>query len=397
MELPRAQYLVSARGRQALAGLPPALESLNAVQLASALRKDFPADEASALAEQVTLRAKARERFGDGSGFLFTADGLEMMTHPLVAVRRAKRLAELGLTVVDLTCGLGGDLRACADAGMRASGIERDRATTLLAAANVPAAGVVCGEATRPPFKIAKAAVIVDPSRRSAAGRRFDPKAFSPTWDEAIRLVCGAQAGVLKAPPGIEARHLPAEAEVEFVQLGRSMREAAVWVGEGATEGLRRALLLPAGVELDSDAPEAPGETVALGDFIFDPESCVTLAGLVRQLAYRLRARLMDRQVAYLTASAAAFDPLCATFEVFDVLPFSVARLKTRLVAGGWAPNEIRRRAFPVEPDELRRLLGRIEGEAVTLLCTTLGGRRTIFVARRLAGAGEGIAQQGRQ
>jgi len=45
----------------------------------------------------------------------------------------------------------------------------------------------------------------------------------------------------------------------------------------------------------------------------------------------------------------------------------------------------------------LRRLLGRIEGEPVSLLCTTLGGKRTIIVARRLAGHGEEIANQGRQ
>lgn len=385
MELSRARYLVSRDGRAALASLPRELEALDVNRLAVALRRDFGAGEAAALAEQVTLRAKARERFGgDTVRFLWAADGLEMMTHPLVARRRAERLAGLGLPVADLTCGLGGDLAAVAAAATSAFGLERDRATALLAAANAPRAGVAQGDAARAPFELARMAVVIDPARRAAAGRRFDPAVFSPPWDVAIEALRAARAGVMKAPPGIEHRHVPPEAELEFVQLGRSLREAAVWMGEGAEPGLRRAVLLPEAVELRSDEQEAPAEAVAPGAFVFDPESCVTRAGVVRQLAHRLGARLMDPQVAYLTAAAPAFDPLCARFEVLEVAPFSVARLKALLRERRWRPEEIRRRAFPVEPDELRRLLGRMEGEPVALLLTTLGGKRTALVCRRL-------------
>ena len=110
----------------------------------------------------------------------------------------------------------------------------------------------------------------------------------------------------------------------------------------------------------------------------------MTRAGLVRHLAHELDARLMDPQVAYLTAESPTFHPMAATFEVLDSLPFSLSRLKTRLRERGWRPDEIRRRAFPVEPDELRRLLGRLEGERVTLLCTTIGGQRRVFAVRRV-------------
>ena len=110
----------------------------------------------------------------------------------------------------------------------------------------------------------------------------------------------------------------------------------------------------------------------------------MTRAGVVRQLAAHLGARLLDPNVAYLTADEPAFHPMSAAFEVLDVIPFSIARLKQRLREKGWSPREIRRRAFPVEPDELRRLLGHIDGDPVTVLLTTLDGRRTAFVARRL-------------
>jgi hypothetical protein len=365
--------------------LPPELASLPLTALADRLRVNFSPAEASALAEQVTLRCRASDKLGAADGWLLTADGLEMMTAPAVAARRAHRLAGLGLPVLDLTCGLGTDLRACTDAGLAVTGLERDAATAILAAANVPAAGIVRGDATNPPFLLSTSAMILDPSRRGAKGRRFDPAAFSPSWDVCLGLLAEAPAGVLKAPPGIDHTYFPAGCEAEFIQLGRSLRECALWTGAGARPGLRRAVLLPAGAELDSEAPEAPATTAPPGPVLYDPESCVTRAGLVRHLAARLEAWMLDPQVAYLSGSAARFDALCATFAVLEALPFGLERLRKRLRDLGANPVEIRRRAFPIEPDDLRRQLGPIEGEPVTLLCTTLSGRRTIFITRRIA------------
>ncbi|MFN8508319.1 MAG: hypothetical protein U0547_12250 [Dehalococcoidia bacterium] len=382
MDLARARYLVSAAGREALAGLPASLDARDPLRLATGLRKAYPPAEASALAEQVSLRAPAAARGIEG--MLLTAHGLEMMTHPIVAARRAARIAKAGLPVLDLTCGLGGDLRPAADLVARTAGLERDRVTAMLAAANVPAALVAVGDATHPPFAIGSAAVLLDPSRRENGPRRFDPTAFSPPWHAAVALAEEARVAVLKTAPGIEDRHIPAAAEAEFVQLGRSMREAALWFGEGTRAGLRRAVLLPGDVELTNDAPECAGEPVPPGEMAFDPESCLTRAGLVRQLGALLGARLMDEQVAYLTAPALAFHPMAATFAVLEVIPFGVARLRQRLRERGWRPTEVRRRAFPVEPEELLRMLGRIEGEPVTLLCTTLRGARTVIVGRRV-------------
>ena len=124
--------------------------------------------------------------------------------------------------------------------------------------------------------------------------------------------------------------------------------------------------------------------TVAPDAFLFDPESCVTRAGLVIQLAHVLGARLMDPQVAYLTAPEPAGHRMSACFELLETVPFSISRLRVALRLGHWQPSEIRRRAFPIEPDELRRLLGPLEGDPVTLLCTTIAGQRTIFIARKM-------------
>ena len=387
MEIERARYLVSARGQQALAGLQPVAPVTDPVGLSRELRRRFPPDEASALAEQLTLRARAARNHGVGRPWLYTAHGLEMMTHPAVAARRAERMASWGFPTIDLTAGLGGDLAALVTAGVGSAGVERDPVHSLLAASNT-GAQIARGDAARPPIDLTRWAVVLDPARRSDAGRRFDPSAFSPAWDDVMAIADSARAAVVKSPPGIAPEFVPPSAEFEAVQLGGSMREVTLWFGGDSQSGLRRAVLLPSSVTLDSTEPEAPAGAVEPAGYLFDPESCVTRATLVTHLAHRLDARLLDPHIAYLTAAAPAFSPLAATFAVLDVLPFSVSRLKERLRASKWRAEEIRRRAFPVEPDELRKLLGRMEGDPVALLLTTIAGRRTVFICRRLFASG---------
>lgn len=385
MQPARARFLVSAEGRAALAAFAD-LDASDPVRLAARLRVHLAPADAAAIAEQLALRSRATGRIDDARNMLLTAEGLEMMTHPVVAARRAARFAAARVpAIVDGTCGLGGDLRFLAGAAPRTLGIERDAATAILARANVPRSAIVCGDATHLPVAEASVGLFLDPSRRYDGTRRFDPGAFSPPLDVCIELSrAAASVAAIKLAPGLASAAIPAEAEVEFVQLGRSLREATLWFGLDSRPGLRRAVLLPAGAELDSSAPEAPAVPVASAPFLVDPESCVTRAGLVRHLAARMEARLLDPAIAYLGADVPRIDPLAATFEVLDRVEFSLARLRRRLRECRWLPIEIRRRAFPVEPDELRRLLGRLEGDPVTLICTTIGGKRTVFVARRL-------------
>jgi hypothetical protein len=92
----------------------------------------------------------------------------------------------------------------------------------------------------------------------------------------------------------------------------------------------------------------------------------------------------LDPAIAYITTTGPQRTPFGVTFEVLESMPFSIRRLRDLLRARGWRPDEIRRRGFPIEPDELRRLLKTSDGEPVTLLCTTIASARTVVVGRRL-------------
>ncbi len=386
MDLDRARFLISLAAARVLADAETSLVGLSLHQRAAALRKELPPADAAALSEQIDLRAHAARRWEAPPGdWRFTRDGLEMATHPIVAARRAARLAAHGLPVVDLTCGIGGDLAVLASEAHTVLGVERDPALALLARHNTGArAGVLVGDAVQPPVAPAGKLLFIDPARRARGRRRFDPAAFTPNWDTCVALLREAAGGCIKGPPGIAPEALPPEAEVEFVQLGRSLREAAIYTGCMARPGLRRAVLLPASDELTSDEPEIDAAASPIGAVIYDPASALTRAGLVRQLGHRLGAALVDPHLGYLTASSHVCTPFADAFEVLDVIPFSLARLKSHLRETARVPHEIRRRAFPIEPDDLRRQVGRLEGEPVTLLCTTIETRRVVIVGRHL-------------
>lgn len=382
MDLDRARFLVSTEAAAALAASND-VAGLALHARADRLRQSFGPSEAAALSEQMDLRVRAVSRWGDvAARWRFTREGLEMATHPLVAARRAARLAALDLPIADLTCGIGGDLAALSAASDRVAGVESDAATAVLARQNAPGAAVVTGDALRAPADVGQSAVLLDPARRFGDLRRFDPAAFVPPWDACLALLEQAKAGAMKGPPGVDLHQVPPSAEVEFVQLGRGLREAAIYVGGDARPGWRRAVLLPSGDELAGEGTGPGIATAPVGDVLYDPASAVTRAGLVQHLALELGAQPIDTRLAYLTGDVAKATPFADVFAVEEVIPFSLARLKKRLRQRGWRPVEIRRRAFPMEPDDLRRQLGRIDGDPVTLLCTTVGGRRLVVVAR---------------
>lgn len=381
----RARFLLSAVGQHWLAAL--GTESGDPLRLQHHLRKLLPASEAAALGEQLTLRARARSRLtSPWCEWLWTSETLEMAAHPTVSARRARRLAHFAETVVDGTVGAGVDLAACADCGLRAVGFEWVPVRALLAAYNLAGrADVLCADIRCPPLDLSRAALLLDPSRRTSAGRVFDPHRFEPPWDTCVDLARRAPLAVLKAPPGIPHKLLPDDVETEWVQVRRSLREAALWFGRGARPGLRRAVILESGEELDSNAESAPWSPRPLGTIVYDPEPAVTRAGLVAHLAARLGAWPIDSEAAYLSSNCVVKSPFARPFEVLECIEFSIERLRTLLRRRGWRLGEILRRHFPLEPEVLRHRIGVRHGQPVAALCTTVMGKRVVILARPLA------------
>src|SRR3954447_9653044 len=124
---------------RALLAAPELLSAASAddLRVAERLRRDWPAALVAAASEQAELRSRATAKFSRAAAMLLTRDGLEQATGEVVARHRARRFTGVDGTVLDLCCGIGGDLTVLGSvvAG-RVTGVDRDETHAVCAAPN---------------------------------------------------------------------------------------------------------------------------------------------------------------------------------------------------------------------------------------------------------------------
>jgi len=365
------------------------------LQLIGRLRRELSAARAHLVLEQAELRRRAEDKFEQAGRMFFTRKGLQQATDQWIAAYKAARFPPQGL-LADLCCGIGGDLLALAARGSRTLGIDRDPAVAMLAAANVDVLGlsgraeVRVGDATA--FSPAGLAGLhIDPDRRPA-GRRTTQAALAEPSLPAIECLLAAEpdAAVKLAPAARAPEDWQRRAELEWISRGGECRQQVAWFGRPAEcPGQHRATVLggkPLGecsatlvaAELVPPAPAGP-----LRRFVFDPDPAVLAAGLVGVLAARHGLGAISARAAYLTGERPIRDPLLDCFEVLEVLPLDVKRLRRMLAERRVGAVEIKKRGVACDVEQLRRRLD-LHGDqpAVLLLAPAQGSVRAI-VARR--------------
>nr|WP_232792478.1 class I SAM-dependent methyltransferase [Actinacidiphila yeochonensis] len=364
---------------------------------ATRLRRRYDAPLVSAALGQARLRQRAAAKFApeDAARMYFTPAGVEQATRATVAAYRARRFRELGVRrVADLCSGIGGDVMALARAGIEVLAVDRDPLTCAVAAANVAALGlselveVRCADVTEvdPAGREGCDAVFVDPARRTGRGRTFDPEAYSPPLSWAVGAARAVPFAAVKAAPGIPHEAVPEEAEAEWVSDRGDVKEAALWFGTGP--GTVRATLLPGGASLTGAGPPPEALVRPVGRYLYEPDGAVVRAHLVAAVAEELGGGLVDPTIAYVTADAARPTPYAAGYEITDVLPFNLKRLKALLRERGVGRLTVKKRGSAVEPEEVRRRV-RPQGpnEAVVFL-TRVAGAPSMLVGAPLRDGG---------
>ena len=215
VDLDAFRWLLTDEGQQLLVRAAEAPE--DPLRAQAVLRKGASPEHAAAALTQVTLRRRAVGKFGDLAGRMyFTPDGLEQATRLSVATHRAARLrAASAASVIDLGCGIGGDLVATARAGITSAGVDLDPLRVEVARANLDGLGlegaVSVADATlldTSPFAVAFA----DPARRTGRGRTFDVDDWTPPWsfveslfrrDSCVKVAPGIPHALV--PDGVEA------------------------------------------------------------------------------------------------------------------------------------------------------------------------------------------------
>jgi SAM-dependent methyltransferase len=343
-------------------------------------RRASPAQVAAALT-QAELRRRAVPKFGElAPRMYFTPDGLEQATRLSVATHRAGRLqAAVAQSVIDLGCGIGGDLIAFARAGVTTAGVDLDPVRVAVARANLAAlelAGAVQeADVTRVDTTLFEVA-FADPARRSGRGRTFHVEDWKPPWSFVEGLL--RRDACVKVAPGIPHALVPHGVEAEWVSDHGEVKEAALWSGRLATDTRRATVIRDGGLASLTDADDPGFGDVgvgALGGFFYEPDSAVVRAGLVTAVAAGVNGRLLDHKIAYVTSDEAFRTPFARSYRVVEEVPFREKPLRAALRARGIGTLTIKKRGVEIAPEQLRKRLDLHGEDEATLVMTRAGGQ----------------------
>ena len=386
MDLEAFRWLLTDEGQALLARAAELAPSGDELHVQAELRRTAPPAVVAAALSQVELRERAHAKFGDlADRMYFTPDGLEQATRLSVATHRAGRYQAFGAhTLIDLGCGIGGDLIAGARAGLVCAGVDLDPVRVAVAEANLAALGlpgaVQVADATtvhHEGFDLAFA----DPARRSGAGRTFNVDDWVPPWTWVEGLL--RRDACVKVAPGIPHALVPADVEAEWVSDGGEVKEAALWSGRTATARRRATVIGPGGLAslTDDDDPGIEGVGVgAVGAFLYEPDGAVIRAGLVTAVAAGVQGRLVDAKIAYVTSDLSFRSPFARGYRVLEHLPYREKQLKAALRERGIGRLTIKKRGVDVTPDLLRKRLALNGDEEATLVLTRVGGHGTALL-----------------
>jgi SAM-dependent methyltransferase len=380
VDLETFRWLLTDDGQALLAAATAAEGTPLRVQ--RALRVKADPDQVAAALGQVELRRRAAAKLREHAARMyFTRDGLEQATRASVARHRASRVALVGPSVVDLTCGIGGDLVAFARAGRTAAGIDLYPLRVEMARANLVALGlggaVVVGDATAldvSPFATAYA----DPARRGARGRTFHADDWTPPWTFVESLLTGRAC--VKVAPGIPHSLVPDGVESEWVSDAGEVKEAVLWSPILATARRRATVIGRGGLATLTDEDDPGADVGRVAAFLYEPDGAVIRAGLVTAVAAGVRGHLVDRKIAYVTGDAAFHTPFARSYRVVEELPYREKQLRAALRERGIGALTIKKRGVDVAPEQLRRRLALRGDEAATIVLTRVDGEGTALL-----------------
>jgi len=379
-----------------------------ALRLGTELRDQYPPDLVAAALTQQALRMAAREKFSLAGEMFLTRDGLEQASGEQAAAHTARRFAGLTLAA-DLCCGIGGDLTALAIAARQVLAVDADLDNLQFATRNATVYGAfgavspVCGD-VRDLRLAGIPAAFIDPARRASghrlrAGESHPPLSWCFAMSDQVPRVC------VKAAPGLAHALVPEGWEIEFVAVGRNLKEALLW-SPGFATTTRRATILPAEPLADAgdaahpttpepdDAghrqerdrshtleagtgPLPPVPVAAPGEYLLDPNPAVTRAGLVAELAHELGAWQLDPMIAFLSLDRPVSTPFARTLRVLESMPWHEREVARKLRQLGIGAADIRRRGLAGDVQQIHRRLGLQGDRSATIVITRRNGRPT--------------------
>lgn len=391
--------LLSPEGQALLAKIGPLDAKADVLKLVSSLRSEGhdPALVAAVLT-QAKLRRRAAAKFGPfADRMIFTEPGLEQASRLSVAALHANRFRQAGIhQVADLGCGIGAESMAMASLDIDVKAFEIDEVTAAVATYNLaPFENAFVEQADVTTLDLTKfGGLFFDPARRELGGpareratRKFDPAAYSPTFDFVVEAAGKKPTGV-KFGPGHPHEGIPDEAEAQWISVDGDLVELGLWFGSVARPDVKRAALLIMGnsrFEITSKSAERKDAPIGvLSDFVYEPDNAIVRSHLIGQLAEQIDATLFAPEIAYLTSAMPIESPWLKGYRVLDNLVFDRKKLKAYLRERNIGTLEIKKRGSDIVPEQLRKELAPKGEGAATLIVTRVGDAHRVLVAEAI-------------
>ncbi|MDP3967175.1 MAG: methyltransferase domain-containing protein [Nocardioides sp.] len=391
MDLDAFRWLLTDAGQTLLAEAERAYAEIpDPVARATAVRRSgATAERASAALTQAELRIRAVTKLEDlAPRMYFTPDGLEQATRLRVARHRAGRLAAAApSSVLDLGCGIGGDLVAVAETGLTVAGVDTDPLRVAVAQANLDALGLAGAvqQADGTTLDLSGFGVVfADPARRGARGRVFDAEGWTPPWPFVLSLL--ARASAVKVAPGLPHELLPDGVEAEWVSDRGDVKEAVLWSSWLATCRRRATVLGPGGLATLTEEDDPWTDRVAdrpvgdVSDYLYEPDGAVIRAGLVTAVAAGVEGHLVDPCIAWVSAGSAYRTPFARGYRVLEEVPYREKQLRAALRERRVGSLTIKTRGVDAVPEQLRKRLDLAGDVTATLVLTRVADKGRAFL-----------------
>ncbi len=362
------------------------------VALIARLRKQLSPERVHLIVEQAALRARAAAKFPTAERMFFAEKGLQQASAAGIAAYKADSFPAEG-RVVDLCCGIGGDLLGLARLETRdVVGVERDEAVALLALANGRACGrdftVEVADVTSESVSGA-AAWHLDPDRRPQNRRTSRVELGSPGEDVIEGLLKTCPHGAIKLSPAAELpEHWRASFEAEWISEARECKQLLARSGSLARFVGQHVATLLQGSEVVAQVVGAPDVEVevaeSIGRFVYEPDPAVLAASLHGSLAIEHGLRPIAHDVVYFTGDQYLDTLALTSFEVIESLPFDQKKLQSLLRDLDIGQVEIKKRCVDIDPAKLQKKLRTSGAGRGTVLIAPVAGQVTAIVTRRV-------------
>jgi hypothetical protein len=328
----------------------------------------------------------------------FTTRGYEQSTSERLA-RYKSNLLSPGSKILDVCCGIGGDLTSFASCH-EATGLDLDPLMCEYARRNAALSvphklQVFCGDALESDWK-GYDLIHVDPDRRHEQ-RTTDPRFIRPSLKEILEHSAGRPLAIKLAPATKLPDELKPHFHREWIGEGRECKQQLAWLKFGPRAAGRKSatLVREDGTNLTiqqssiaaRNIPKHCYDAADLGEFVYEPHSVVLAARLVDSLASEQELQRVSPGIAYLTGGQREATPLLAGFKLLAAKPAEIRQVAAELKSLDAGVMEWKKRGVDLSVYEALKKIRTKGKKPLTAIVTPLGEQIACLICERIEAA----------